>query len=164
MMNKRNLARQALRYIAALKQPLPEASDADFYTQNSSDYEALLTLNKKGLGTSEDDLLLIADAPFTDAELNRIVKRLKRVDELILAEHVKEEKIDRDPKYWDGFFSGYEASPTRRCEQLMRGIKSRVNKLSSELSELFNEITMQQAMDFGYCCDGMNEDDFKSNE
>ena len=102
----------------------------------------------------------MVDAPLTDAEIKRVVKRLKRIDQLILSEYDKKEAIDTTPKYWDGFFSGHEASPTNRCKQLLKGINRRMDKLSAEQSSLFKKITMQQAMDFGYCCDGMDEDDF----
>ena len=162
IMSNRELAKQALRYLASLNKPLPDESDTEFYDQNRTDYEALLTLNNKAIGASEAELQELANAPLSDTEVNRIVKRLSKIDELVFAEHAKDERIERDPKYWDGFFSGYEASPTRRCEQLQRGIKARISKLSSEQFDLFGQLTMQQAMEFGYCVDGMDEDDFKS--
>ena len=59
-MNLNKLAIQALRYLSSLKQPLPCESDVEFYAQNKSDYEALLTLNEKGLGATEAELFKLA--------------------------------------------------------------------------------------------------------
>ena len=38
---------------------------------------------------------------------------------------------------------------------------ARITRLSSEQFELFSKITMQEAMDSGYCMDGMDQTDFK---
>ena len=54
------LAIQALRYLSSLNKPLPEKTDTDFYTQNETDYQALLTLNNLGLGTTEGELFTLA--------------------------------------------------------------------------------------------------------
>jgi hypothetical protein len=163
-MNKRELARQALRYLDSLKMPLPDESDNEFYLQNHLDYEALLTLNNKGFGASVRELIDLVNAPLTNIEVKQIVKRIIKIDNLVFEERAKEEKIESDPKYWDGYFSGYEASPTRRCEQLKRGINARVNRLGSEQSNLFKKITMQQAIDNNYYVDGMEESDFYCSE
>jgi hypothetical protein len=160
-MNKRKLANQALRYLASLGQQLPDESDTDWYKQNSDDYQALLKLNNAGIGPTVEELEALANAPLTDTEIKRIVKRLKMIDSLVIAEYDKQEVIEKTPKYWDGFFSGYEASPTNRCKQLLNGIKTRIDRLSAEQSDLFKKITMQEAIDFEYCCDGMDEEDFK---
>ena len=160
--SNRELAKQALRYLTALKSPLPSESNTEFYDQNNADYEALLTLNNEGLGGSEVELNQLLNATPSETEIKRIVKRLQKIDELILADYEKGNKIDITPKYWNNFFSGYEALPTGRCEQLKRGIKQRISKLGHEQSELFGKITMRQAVEFGYFVDGMDEDDFKA--
>jgi len=55
------LAKQALNYLASLKQPLPEESEIRWYQQNEKDYQALLTLNKQGLGATIEELTEVAN-------------------------------------------------------------------------------------------------------
>jgi hypothetical protein len=161
-MNKRKLAAQALRYLASLKQPLPPESDTAFYKQNSADYQALAMLNNKKLGATTEALEALVNAPLSASECKRIVKRLQKLDALYSLEIKKEEAIDNNPKYWDGFFSGLEASPTNRCKQLKRGIENRIEQITNEQNKLYQQITKQQALDAGYwfACD-MESDDFK---
>lgn len=160
-MNTRKLATQALDYLKSLKQPLPPESDTQFYEKNREDYQALLKLNQKGLGASEDELIALVNAPLTETEIKRIVKRMTKVDALIMAEYEKRDIIEKTPRYWIGFFSGYEATPTARCEQLLTNSDKRQSKLENELSSLYQKITIEQAIDFGYCVDGMEVEDFK---
>ena len=160
-MNTRKIAQQALNYLESLNKPLPPETDTAFYEQNREDYQALLKLNQKGLGASEADLKALVDAPLTEFEIKRIVKRMIKVDSLIFAEYDKREVIEKTPRYWNGFFSGYEVTPTARCEQLLNNSKARQDKLEDELSSLYKKITIEQAMNFGYCVDGMENEDFK---
>ncbi len=159
-MNIRNQAAQAIRYLKSLRDPLPPESDADFYKQNDADYQSLLTLNNKGLGRTVEELQELVDAPLTVGEIKRVVNRLQKIDDLIQTEYDKEESIQQSSKYWNGFFSGFTPTPTNRCQQLLNGIKSRLSKLYEEQSALFQQITIEQATNAGYCCDGMDENDF----
>jgi hypothetical protein len=101
------------------------------------------------------------NAPLTEREIKRVVARLMTIDGLIAKEYAKEEATNNTPNYWQGFFSGYESTPTPRCKQILAGITARTNKLSNEQSALFKQITKQQAEDFGYCVSGMDDEDFK---
>lgn len=141
---------QALRYLESLRNPLPEESDTEFYAQNAKDYQALLFLNEKGLGATEDELKFLANTALSEPKAKRIVKRMIKIDALIFSEYEKQEKIQRNPKYWVGYYSGYEAYPTRRCTQLISNSENRQEKLIKELRELSRRITAEQAVEFGY--------------
>ena len=162
-MNYRKLSIQALSYLASLKQPLPCESDVEFYKQNKVNYEALYTLNKKGLARTENELNAMANAPLTKKEIKATVKKLIKNDSLVCAEYDKQDLIGETPKYWSNFYSGYEAQPTGRCSQLMANSYLRISKLSAEHSALVATITMNEAIEFGYPTDCM-EDDFKQQE
>jgi len=101
-----------------------------------------------------------SNAPLTDTEIKRVVARLGTIDGLIAKEYAKEEATNNTPKYWQGFFSGYESTPTPRGKQILAGIAARTTKLSNEQAALFKQITKQQAEDFGYCVSGMDDEDF----
>lgn len=101
-----------------------------------------------------------SNAPLTNTEIKRVVVRLGTIDGLITKEYAKEEAINNTPKYWQGFFSGYESTPTPRGKQILAGIAARTTKLSNEQAALFKQITKQQAEDFGYCVSGMDDEDF----
>lgn len=163
-MNHRKLAIQALNYLSSISKPLPCESDTQFYEQNRADYAALLKLNKKGLGATEAELLALSNAPLSEKEVKAVVSKLIKLDALISAEYAKQERIEKTPNYWDGFYSGYEATPTNRCKQLLSNSNKRINNYSKQHSELAQSITINLAAEQGYCVDGMDDKDFKSNE
>lgn len=157
----RKLAKQALNYLASLKQPLPCETNVDWYEQNTKDYQALLKLNKAGLGSTEEELQTLVDTPLSKEEVTKVVKRIKVLDKKYQDEVAYEEKIEKTPKYWDGFFSGYQVTATPQCERIMKGIDNRMAKISEEQSKLFKLVTRDQCHDNDYTTCGMDDEDFK---
>lgn len=98
----------------------------------------------------------------TPAQIKRNVKRLLRIDELVLELDERKRKIETTPRYWTDFYSGYEPVPTKRCQQLLDNIEKRNNALFEEQSKLFLTITEQQAREHGYCTDALDDSEFKA--
>lgn len=98
----------------------------------------------------------------TEAEIKKVVSRLKLLDKKVEAENDTQVLIEATPHYWYGFFSGYNVKATATCQKRLDGIERRLSALFSEQWRLCKLITWEQAMKYGYedaCC--MCEDDFK---
>ena len=107
-MNLLSLTIQAINYLTSLKSPLPcdqtEEGKA-WYIQNEKDYQALLTLNKMGLGTSFEDLEELK------SKLEHVVECYSKEQYhlclqlyTMIEDNVRSESIEQFHQYWVEMF------------------------------------------------------------
>lgn len=158
-MNTRKLAQQALNYLDSLKSN-DTPSCIKWLKQNDRDYNALLKLNKNGLGSTTEELMAMAKAPLTDRYAKAAIARIDKIENKISELRQNIEVIENNPAFWTNFFSGYEVIPTAACKRRLEAIDERIRKYSIEEGKLMKSVTIEQAERFGMFLDTLEECDF----
>ncbi|MBE0421322.1 hypothetical protein EI165_14495 [Pseudoalteromonas nigrifaciens] len=158
-MNTRKLAQQALNYLESLKS-YDSPDCMKWHEQNKRDYNALLKLNKKGLGNTTEELEAMAKAPLTDRYAKAAIERIDKIERKITELRNNIEAIEDNPVWWKNFFSGYEVIPTAACKRKLQAIENRIKKYCIEEGKLMKSVTIEQAERFGMFLDTLEESDF----